>query len=193
MKTFKTLFGIAASIGILTVVSSTSVFGQAQIIYMYENGTAYITPSQPFSYAIAVEPNSGIATLEYTLPFAGVPGDVLLQEAVGGPLSDLIRFDGNGHAYFFSDNADGIDSLADSGLPTVFSPNTAGPFLETGTEGGFQDYLYLPTANQPGYKVAGPVAFDFISDVPEPSTMMLGGLAGGLLLILNSRRQAKRG
>jgi hypothetical protein len=191
MKTFKTLIGFAASIGILAV-SSTSVFGLGAILTMDEQGNAYITSSQPFPYTIGTDPNSGINTLEYTLPFAGVAGDVLIQEAVGGPLSDVLRFDGNSHVYFFSDNADGVDSLADSGLPTVFSANAAGPFLETGTEGGFQNYLYTPSATGPGAVGNGSVyIYNIISDVPEPGSMLLSGLGGGLLLFLKSRRQAR--
>jgi PEP-CTERM motif len=192
MKTFKTLFGIAAGFGILAV-SSTSVFGLNAIITMDENGNAYLTPSQLFPYTIGTDPNSGIATLEYTLPFAGVAGDVLLQEVAGGPLSDVLRFDGNSHVYFFSDNADGVDSLADVGLPTVFSANAAGPFLETGTEGGFQNYMYTPSATGPGAVGNGTVyTFNIISDVPEPGSMLLAGLGGGLMLLLNLKRRIAR-
>lgn len=191
MKTFKTLLGIAASIGVLTV-SSTSVFGQAQIIYMGENGSAYITPSLPFAYTVATEPVSGKATLEYTLPFAGVAGDLLLTEPNSSQISDVLRFDGNSHVYFFSDLDAGQNQLADVGLPSVYiSPNVT--IAETGTEGVATSALYIPSAGQPGYKAAGPVAYQIISDVPEPGTAVLGGLCSGLLLVLNSRRQAKRG
>jgi hypothetical protein len=188
MKTFKFYTGL--TLVIAGLLSATSGYGQlSQIIYLDENGNGYITPSQPFPYTIGLEPISGKSTLEYTLPFAGVPGDVWLQEAPGGPMSDDLRFDGNSHVFFFSDNSDGVDSLADVGLPMLMTNNVAGPFLETGVEGGFQNYIYTPTANQPGYKAAGPVAYNIVSDVPEPGTLLFGALGSGLLLLLKSRRQ----
>jgi hypothetical protein len=189
MKTYKNFVGFTACVA-LFAASVSSGYGQlSQLIYLDENGTGYITPSQPFPYTIGVDPSSGMNTLEYTLPFAGVAGDVLLQELPGGPMSDILRFDGNSHVFFFSDNSDGVDSLADVGLPTTLLANTAGPFLETGVEGGFQNYIYTPTANQPGYKAAGPVAYNIVSDVPEPGTLLFGALGSGLLLLLKSRRQ----
>lgn len=189
MKTFKTIFGIAVSVGFLAV-SSTSVFGLNVILTMDESGNAYVDPSQPLPYTIGTDPVSGMNTLEYTLPFVGVAGDVLLQEVAGGPLSDILRFDGNSHAFFFSDNSDGVDSLADVGLPSQILANNAGPFLETGTEGGFQNYMYTPTATGPGAVGNGTVyTYNIISDVPEPSIALLGVLGGGMLLLLGLRRQ----
>jgi hypothetical protein len=190
MKTFKTLIGIAASIGVLTV-SSTSVFGLGAILTMDEAGNAYFTPSQPFAHTIGTDPNSGISTLEYFLPFAGVAGDVLLQDPTG-QISDVLRFDGNSDVYFFSLVEPGQNQLADVGLPSVFlTPNVTVP--ELGTEGVFTYAYYTPTVGQPGYKSAAPgMEYYIISDVPEPCTMLLGGLGGGLLLFLRSRRQATR-
>lgn len=189
MKTFKTLFGMAAGFGILTV-SSTSVFGLGAILTMDEAGNAYFTTGQPFPYTIGTDPNSGIATLEYTLPFAGVAGDVLIQDPTG-QISDVLRFDGNSGVYFFSLVEAGQNQLADVGLPTVFlTPNVM--VSELGTEGVFTYATYIPTAGQPGYKAAAPgMEYYIISDVPEPSTMLLGVLGGGLLLFLSSRRQAR--
>jgi hypothetical protein len=192
MKTIKKNFGIAACIGILAA-SATSVFGQiGQVIHIDEMGSAYITASQPFAYTVAPEPNSAISTLEYTLPFAGVAGDVLLTEPGGSLISDVLRFDGNFHVYFFSDvPAEGTD-LADVGLPSAFlTPNVTIP--ELGPEGGFQYAYYTPTSTQPGYKSAAPgTTYYIVSDVPEPGVVMLGSLGGGLLLLLNLRRRAKR-
>src|SRR2546423_8271985 len=59
------------------------------------NGT--ILPS-----SIQTDPFSNIQTLAYNLPFPGAPGDVLLNEP-SGVLSDLLRFDGQGHVFFFSE------------------------------------------------------------------------------------------
>lgn len=180
---------------VVFAVSATSVFGQlGQLITLDEQGHGYITPSQQFTWTIAPEPISGIATLQYTLPFAGTAGDVLLQEFAGGPLSDIVRFDGQFHAYFFSDSSDGFDSLADvTQLPSPITPQK-GPFLEQGQEGGFQDFLYTPNPGDPGFKPDAPGStYDIISDIPEPNaTLMLGCMGGGLLLLQALRRQAKR-
>ena len=55
-----------------------------------------------------------------------VAGDVLLQDGIGGPILDVVRFNpaGNGgnpdyHAslLFYSDNVDGFDALADTSSP----------------------------------------------------------------------------
>ncbi|MFO1512535.1 MAG: PEP-CTERM sorting domain-containing protein [Verrucomicrobiota bacterium] len=128
-----------------------------------------------------------------------VPGDLFILETPGGPLSDLIRFrTGNPTLFapasfvFYSDNSDGVDSLADIGFPTAFNPNTA-TLLEPGVEGGFQMIHYVPLPNQPGYvdDPANPghsyVAYNFISDVPEPTTMAL--VATCLLLVTVKRRR----
>ena len=192
MKTIKKTFGIAACVGILAV-SATSVFGQVgQVIYIDENGTAFITASQPFPYTMALEPDSGITTLEYTLPFAGVAGDLLLQEPSSSQISDVLRFDGNFHVYFFSDTGLGQTLLADVGLPpTYLTPQVT--IAELGTEGVSTYAFYIPTSGEPGYKSAAPgTTYYILSDVPEPSVMMLGSLGCGLLLLLNSRRRAKR-
>src|SRR5204863_6754025 len=61
---------------------------------------------QPLPSFQSPDPFSGIVTLTYRLPFPGVPGDVQLFEpnAAGtNILSDIIRFDGNGNLYFFSE------------------------------------------------------------------------------------------
>jgi hypothetical protein len=193
MKTLTSKLFVVVAAGILAV-SATSVFGQVgQIITLDEKGNGFITASQPFAYTNAVEPISGIATLRYDLPFKGTAGDVLLQESASGPLSDILRFDGVAHVYFFSDGSDGIESLADVALlPSPITPNRS--FLEEGMEGGLQYIYYTPVAGEPGFKDVAPgTTYYIISDIPEPSvTMMLGCMGGGLLLLQTMRRQAKR-
>ncbi len=194
MKTIKKTLVIGACIGMFAA-SATSMFGQVgQIININENGSAYITASQPFAYiASALEPISGMSTLEYTLPFAGVAGDVLLTEPGSSQISDVLRFDGNYHVYFFSDVEAGQSQLADVGLPTIFQANNV-PIAESGIEGLSTYALYTPTSVEPGFKAAAPgTTYFIVSDVPEPSVMMLGSLGGGLVLLLNMRRRAKHG
>ena len=191
MKTMKKTLVIAACIGTLAV-SATSVFGQiGQIININESGSAYITSSQMFPYTIGTDTFSGLSTLEYTLPFAGVAGDVLLTEPGGSQLSDVLRFDGNSHVFFFSEVGGG--QLADVGLPTTFQPNNV-TVAESGTEEVSTYAYYTPTASEPGYKAAAPgTTYYIVSDVPEPSVMLLGSLGGGLVLFLNMRRKIMHG
>lgn len=187
MKTFKKTLGIAACIGMLAT-SATSVFGAPGAIFtLDEMGNGYSTSGAPLSFTLALDPLSGISTLQYTLPFAGLIGDVLLTDPSNSQLSDVLRFDGNFHVFFFSEAGEG--QLADVGLPTTFQANTF-TVAETGTEGVSTHASYVPTANQPGYNPSVPgLGYNIISDVPEPSAIILGSLGGGLLLVLRSRRQ----
>jgi hypothetical protein len=85
-------------------------------------------------------------------------------------LSDVIRF-GQGPLgagfYFYSDNNDGIDNLADIiGLPTTLLPDQA--VIPEGL-------LYTPTPNEPGFVPGFVVEYKFDSDIPD------GGVTVGLL------------
>jgi hypothetical protein len=189
MNIIKKTFGIAACIGMLAL-SATSVFAFGPILTIDEAGNAYLTPSVLFPSAIGTDTFSGISTLEYTLPFAGVAGDVLLTHPSSSQLSDVLRYDGNFHVFFFSETGEG--SLADVGLPTIFQANNV-TVAEVGTEGVSTYALYTPISGQPGYETAAPgMQYHIISDVPEPSTMLLGGLGGAFVLLLSSRRRAER-
>jgi hypothetical protein len=125
-------------------------------------------------------------TLDYTLP-TGVnvtEGAVLLYEDTAHTvLSDVIIFDPPPPAlgnvlYFYSDNTEGSDSLADVGIPANLS--TYYPlevsFTEVGLEGNNGYWGYTPTSGQPGYEAGQVVTYNFISDVPEPSTVVAGML-----------------
>jgi len=122
--------------------------------------------------------------LTYVLPFAGIQGDVLIQEGVGGPILDIIRFNGNGTLLFYSDNVGGADAPADTPSPPGALYTNTATIVETGPEGGFQLALYNPTPNQPGFGVnpntGGTVNYTFISDIPEPSPLALAGVVGAI-------------
>jgi len=138
---------------------------------------------------LAPDPGPGglAAALTYNLlgPPGLVAGDLILLE--GGVISDIVRFNpagtGGNPAYpaslvFYSDNADGVDALADRGFPTALYPNTVTVF-EVGPEGA-NGFTYTPTQADPGFVPGFNVTYRIVSDgtlaVPEPSSLALGGL-----------------
>jgi hypothetical protein len=132
-------------------------------------------------------------TLDYNLPFTTtmVQGDVKVLEpgTTAAVISDVLRFtyidsDNSHRVYVYSDNSDGVDSLADNGIPTTFQSNVI-TVNEVGPEGS-NGVTYTPTSGQPGYVSRG-VTYYFTSDsVPEPATICLLGL-GSLALFKRKR------
>ena len=172
MKNLLKILVLAGGIGLTTTAFS-------QIITVDEFGSGTFG-TNTLTSGTGVDPFSGLATLVYTLPFAGVRGDVVLDE-VPGQHADLLRFDGNFNLFFFSDAnaANPPDAPADfvGAFPT-FLPVTLF-FTETGPEAGPNGLFgYNPGINDPGYNTTGPT-YNFYSDpVPEPGSLAL--LASGL-------------
>jgi hypothetical protein len=144
-----------------------------------------ISNYQPGYFSLDSGPgNLGVPVLTYNLPFAGVQGDLLAWEVGSQTLiADVIRFDGAGHLFFYSDV--GVDAPADVGLPTAYHGNQF-TVQEVGDEGfNWFDYPLLagppiqPT--QPGYDPSNP-SYLFISDVPLPPSLLFVG--SGLLGLL---------
>jgi hypothetical protein len=139
------------------------------------------------------DPFSGIVTLAYQLPFPGTPGDVMLFEPgpQPAPPSDLMRFDGQGFLYFFSDSTDGppFDPADVAQLPPPIASLPRISLLENGPEGN-NGAFYNPAGGNPGDNTAG-ATYHFISDVPEPGSGLFLALGGGLLWMLKNRRQNK--
>ena len=137
------------------------------------------------------------SVLTYRLPFAGVAGDVVLRE---GPAftngSDLLRFNGNGTlvVYSVADVGEGVpeDPGAGDVALTPGQIRLQSNFVilnEVGPE-GLNGISYTPNLNQPGFDSSGPT-YNFVSDVPEPSTLIL--LASGLTgLAVRQRKQRQR-
>lgn len=196
MKTLKKTLGIAAGIGILAA-SATSVFGSVLNMFTFDENGQGILNGNPVSWAVTEEPISHLSTLTYYLPFATTPGDVLLTEPdpLGNNIvSDIVRFDGQGHVYFFSEReATDVPPFDLADVPLL--PNPITPFFsipEVGPEGN-NGALWIPLAGQPGSIPTGAeIQYNIISDVPEPASMLLAGLGGGLLLLLKFRRPARR-
>jgi hypothetical protein len=135
----------------------------------------------PNSGTLRPDPTGGVTgnVLVYDLPFQPVPGDVRILETAGtSVLSDIVRFDQNRHAIFYSDPLEAGElpvPLADTGLPTTLLANLAtitevNPPSNPGE--GFA--TYVPTANQPGFDPSGSTStYTFTSDVPEPGSITL--------------------
>jgi hypothetical protein len=197
---------------LLTILAAT--FGPAavvrgQLIYMTldENGAgaphlntfspqANVVPVLPFpvGYTIAAEPLSGITTLRYTLPHSGqAAGDLFLTDPTTSLTSDVIRFDGLGNVYFFSlkEPWQVSFSLADvDALPSLQANRLAQ--VEVVPQ-NFIGNLFNPALGQPGYDpfYGGGLGYNIISEVPEPSAPVLGGL-GLMLLAARGSRCARR-
>jgi hypothetical protein len=182
MKTHLLLTGLFVS---LLLVKPAS----AAVLTFDENGNGAFGPG-----IIQPDPGPGglPAVMTYRLPFAGVPGDVLLHDgALTAPFLDVVRFNGNGTLLFYSDNTDGLDAPADTpGPPTALYPNQV-HLLEVGPEGN-DGVFYTPGPNDPGFDPSLPT-YHLISDgtVPEPASISLlavGAALGGLTVFKRGRR-----
>ena len=144
------------------------------------NGGAFV----PTVGVLADDPSqAGVQlVLTYTLPEPVTAGTVQVLEPVTGGLTDAIRFTNATGALigtadrmiFYSDNAEGVDALADTGFPAnLTSGAQGGPVTEVGLEGH----------NTFQFVAGGPNIYNGVSDaVPEPGTLFLLGI--GLLSFL---------
>lgn len=140
----------------------------------------------PLPGGLAPDPGPGGSSSALTYSLLGPPsltaGDLLISE--DGFLDDVIRFNpantGGVAGYpaslvFYSNPGHGgFDSLADSpSPPSAFYANT----VNADEVGG--QVFYHPTEGQPGFVTGFDVAYQIISDVPEPATwaMLILGVA----------------
>jgi hypothetical protein len=194
-------FLLAVSTAAVLAYGSAAANAFSVTITVDENGNGFLTNTDGFHatlpWALQNDPGPGglnnVLTYDLLNPPGLTEGDVFLTDAdCGGCTLDVLRFNadqigaggGLGTLVFYSDNVDGVDSLADTPSPPgAFYPNTIS-IPEVGPEGN-NGAFYTPTVGEPGYVngAAGPVTYHFISDgsaIPEPSTwaMMLAGFAG---------------
>ena len=198
-RSTQTLLALACA----CAITPNSLF--AQLIYTFDEYGTSTGPvgGPPISPGILLPDPSGPAGLTvpvmvYTVPLQLVNGDLVLTEPgnpTGGPNSDIVRFwnptgINQTQIIFYSDFSptDPPDAPADTGLPQqlinpIFMP-------EVGPEGN-NGAVYTPVAGAPGSLLGASIQYNIISDgrVPEPGTMALTSLGGGLLLLALKRRQ----
>src|SRR5271165_837956 len=100
MKTLTKLLALGA---LTSLLAAATAYGQFNLTFD-EWGNSTYQPGQ-----LMPDPTGGVLNwnvLVYNLPFAGLPGDVLMYDPVVGTtnyvLGDVLRFDGNGHMIFYS-------------------------------------------------------------------------------------------
>jgi len=176
----------------------------AQLIYTFDeygnsSGPSSLPPISPG--IMQPDPSGGLPgpVMVFTVPLPLLAGDVVLTEGgnpTGGPDSDVVRFwNPTGinltQIIFYSDVSanDPADAPADTGLP----PQLINPIIipEVGPEGN-NGAIYNPPVGAPGSLPGALIQYNIISDgvVPEPGTMALAGLGGGLLLLTLKRRHS---
>ena len=177
----------------LIVANGTAKLAIADVfITVDENGNSFfqntgngVTTTLPRALMADPGPGGLASVLTYNLlgPPSLVAGDVLLQDGIGGPILDVIRFNpanaNTGYQaslLFYSDNTDGFDSLGDTPSPPGAFYTNLVTLQEIGPEGN-NGAFYTPTAGQPGFVAGFTVNYHFISDgtVPEPSSWVLMG------------------
>ena len=185
---FKRGFGISAAIALASALSATTAFGFGAIFTIDNQGDAFWNNGGGLvPYTLTTDPSSGQIALQYTLPFTAGIGDVQLETSGGGPVTDILRFDGSDHVYFYSTTGTGTLGYV-STLPSPISP-AVGPLLLQNS-GGVWSVSYTPTSGQPGYDAAAPGSiYSIIVYVPEPGLMAFGV---GSILLLGLRRTCKQ-
>jgi hypothetical protein len=175
----KTLFAIGFTSAVALTAAQSQPFPN-ETWSLDENGNGFLSGGSLVGFSngtLQREPRSGQTTLYYNLGTGmNMAGDIALYELPSHATNDLLRFDGQGGVYFFSDREPGEPNpdLADVSLLPATQPGTL--FLdEIGPEGN-NGAFYTPAPGQPGFDTSGTfpgLTYHFISDVPEPAAPAL--------------------
>jgi hypothetical protein len=171
------------------------------------NGTLDFGDGNVRPLPVAIQPDPGPgglnAVMTYNLlgPPALVAGDVLMQDGIGGFVLDVVRFNPAGTGgnpnypaslLFYSDNVDGFDSPADTPSPPhAFYTNTV-TIQEVLLSPGVEGAMYTPNDGQPGFVPGFAVSYVLVSDIPEPSTLLVAGTGAGLGLVVAAARRRRK-
>ncbi len=188
--------------GFILAFAATSAFGSF-VVSLDENGNGSITGlpagDTPIPATFEVDPVSGLTGLFYDLSgiaaatgFDFTSGDVVLALPELSLPSDVIRFNdvgGRQGVFFFSL----LDHIPDGLADVVNLPVPDGPIVltEIGPEGNNGAQWQPVNVGDPGFvpQAAGLFVYNFVSDAPEPSTIVLAGLAAAGLAISWFRRR----
>jgi hypothetical protein len=141
---------------------------------------------------VGLVPNPGVPQpgggLLYALPVPVAAGDVLVLDPLDvsptNPtgFSDLLTFSGT--TLLFRSLQDESEMFPDpADVLGLIAPDTPFSVLESGPE-GFNSFVWILDSGLPSYTV-----YNGISDIPEPSTFILGGLGLVALFLVGRRRR----
>jgi hypothetical protein len=184
MRSLQKILVMIVFVGLVSLVvgNAMAVCVPSYNIVFDENGNGTLN-GQPLPWNVGPGPfgtNQGPDTLYYSFPFNVAEGQYNILEPGTSDISDVLRFVNvnqggldNSRVYVYSDIGD--SDKADVGLPGDWSTSIV-TLQEVGPEDN-NGVTFTATSNTPGAPgFTGFANYQFISDVPEPSTLVLLGI-----------------
>ena len=197
----------AKALAMVGFISASVITSFGQPAFSFDEFGNVTGPGLSGGVVLPADPSGGVPgpVLTFTVAMGLTQGDLLLDEVVQSSHSDVIRFWnplGNPNQsliIFYSDLPETNEfpvPLADKGLPVNILPNLA-VVPEIGTEAvNFANYTAAP--GMPGGvfpTLPGPnIQYSIISDgvVPEPTSLALALVGGGLMWTLKRRSSVRK-